>query len=248
MSSIFLSHGSVLHTRHGEKTNSFRYPVFTLVMPTSKEDQAADVFKKLYWGALSLRSQDFLQGKKGTLDQAVRTFLKENCSYEAGEVWLQTFPRMFGYAFNPITFWFCKKNGNLDAVLCEVNNTFGERHFYWVKSDGPMTSEQWLRAEKVFHVSPFFPVDGYYNFRFNLGLQKSRVDISYYGDDDSLRLTTWVAGTFQDLEDGRLINIILRYGWMTPLVVFRIHWQALRLWSKKVNFFSKPQPPKKEIT
>lgn len=248
MSSIFLSHGTVLHARHGERKNSFRYPVFTLVMPTSEEKQASEIFKRHHRGILSLRAQDFLQGKKDTLDLAARTFLKDKCSYVAEEIWLQTFPRMFGYAFNPITFWFCKKNGNLDAVLCEVNNTFGERHFYWIKSDTPIGSEQWLRAEKVFHVSPFFPVNGYYKFRFYFGAQNSRVDISYYGDDDSLRLTTWVAGTFQDLEEARLVNILLRYGWMTPLVVFRIHWQALRLWSKKVKFFSKPQPPEKEIT
>lgn len=248
MSSAFLSHGTVMHVRHGEKKNSFRYPVFTLVMRTVDEQQTSQIFKRLYRGALSFRAQDFLHGEKDAIDQTVKTFLKDNCSYEADEVWLQTFPRMFGYVFNPITFWFCKKNNALDAVLCEVNNTFGERHFYWIKSDGPILPEQWLRAEKVFHVSPFFPVDGYYKFRFNFGTQQSRVDISYYGDDDRLRLTTWVAGTYQKLTEAGLVSILFRYGWMTPLVVFRIHWQAVRLFLKRIKFYSKPHLPGKEVT
>lgn len=248
MSFSFLSHGSVFHSRHGEKKNSFRYPVFTLVMRTDSEQSVSDSFKVNQHGALSLRAQDFLKGQKGSLDQSIRVFLKENCSYEAEDVWLQTFPRMFGYAFNPITFWFCKRQEGLEAVLCEVNNTFGERHFYWVKAENGIRADQWLRAEKVFHVSPFFPVDGYYKFRFNFSSEKSRVDISYYGNDDVLRLTTWVEGIFQKLEQARLGQILWRYGWMTPLVVVRIHWQAFRLWLKKVKFFSKPQPPGREIT
>lgn len=248
MSAGSLSHGHVFHARHGDKKNSFRYPVFTLVMQTTEANRVYETFKKIHRGVLSLRARDFLNGREGALDECIRTFLKEGCGYEADEVWLQTFPRMFGYAFNPITFWFCKRNGYLDAVLCEVNNTFGERHFYWVKGSEPILSDQWLRAEKMFHVSPFYPVDGYYKFRFKFEAENSRVDISYYGDDDSLRLTTWVAGSFQDLEKARLIELLLRYGWMTPLVVFRIHWQAVRLWLKKVKFYSKPQPPGREIT
>jgi DUF1365 family protein len=248
MNSIFLSHGSVLHARHGEKKNSFRYPVFNLVLPISEENQVIDIFKRRFCNVLTLGTQDFLQEKKGSLEQAAKTFLKEKCDYEAEEIWLQTFPRMFGYVFNPITFWFCKKNGNLDAVLCEVRNTFGEKHFYWVKSNGPIQADQWLEAQKVFHVSPFYPVDGYYKFRFHLTLKNSRVDISYFGDDHILRLTTWVAGTFQNIQQVKLINILWRYGWMTTLVIFRIHWQALRLFIKKVKFFSKPEPPTTEIT
>lgn len=248
MSRIFLSHGSVFHARHGEKKNSFRYPVFSLFMNCSDEQEVQHIFKSKFKRLLSFKSNDFLHGAKSSLHGAVTDFLRSNCTYEAEEVWLQTFPRMFGYAFNPISFWFCKKQGQLDAVLCEVNNTFGERHFYWLNPEGGVLPGEWLRSQKVFHVSPFFPVDGYYEFRFAIGDKQSRVDICYFNSQDVLQLTTWIEGKLYDLKEQSPWRLVLQYGWMTPLVVMRIHFQALRLWRKKVRFFSKPSSPTKEVT
>ena len=163
-------------------------------------------------------------------------------------IWLQTMPKMFGYAFNPVSFWFCKKQSCLDAVLCEVNNTFGERHFYWLCPAKGIHSEQWLKAQKVFHVSPFFPVEGYYQFRFRLTGQKNHIDINYFGDDNDLRLVTWVAGELAPIEQASFIRLFVKYGWMTLLVILRIHLQAVYLFIKRARFYRKPLPPAKGIT
>ena len=54
-----------------------------------------------------------------------------------GEVWLQTLPRMFGYAFKPVSFWFAQRaDGSLAAIVAEVHNTFGERHSYVLQGEG----------------------------------------------------------------------------------------------------------------
>ncbi len=249
MTKASLSHGHVMHARHGKIKNAFRYPVFSLFFCLAEEPLVVKTLQTRFRSLLSLKAQDYLHGDANSLERGIRDFLLQNCAYEAEEIWLQTFPRMLGYAFNPISFWFCKRAGVLEAVLCEVNNTFGERHFYWVQSIGSeILSDQWLKAEKVFHVSPFFPVDGYYEFRFKLAPSSSKVDISYFGPDSELRLTTSVSGNFEPLPQATFAALFLRYGWMTALVVLRIHWQAFRLWLKKASFYSKPNLPDREIS
>jgi DUF1365 family protein len=134
-------------------------------------------------------------------------------------------------------------------VLCEVNNTFGERHNYIVAhADGrPIGSSDSLWARKVFHVSPFFPVRGDYRFRFVRRGKFRAVAIDYY-DGGQLMLTTRVAGRAQPLSEAALLAALLRFPLMTLGVVARIHWQALRLALRRVTVFRKPQPPLEETT
>ena len=88
-----------------------------------------------------------------------------------GEIWLHAFPRVFGYVFNPVSFWFAHRgDGTLRAIVAEVNNTFGERHCYLLSHDDgrPLAWGEELHARKVFHVSPFCAIEGHYRFRFML--------------------------------------------------------------------------------
>ncbi|MBS1972461.1 MAG: DUF1365 domain-containing protein [Bdellovibrionales bacterium] len=249
MSQAFFLHGHVGHSRLGIKENGFRYPIFNYLFCCRDEESISSELRQRFHRVLGLRARDYLDGQAESFDRGIREFLKIHCKYEVEEVWLQTCPRMFGYVFNPVSFWFCKRNGELEAVLVEVNNTFGERHFYWLYKPGEMIHPfQWLRAEKVFHVSPFYPVDGYYEFRFQFTGEKSRVDIVYFSEAGKIRLITWIKGNLKPQAKQTLFSLLWRYGWMTPLVVLRIHWQALKLWCKRVSFFSKPEPPTKEIT
>ncbi len=248
MSALQILKGHIHHSRSHEVRHSFRYPTFALLFSLQSEDEYLRTLKQRTANMLSLKASDYLHGQQGSLKEAVILFLKEQCQYEADEIVLQTFPRMFGFVFNPVSFWFCSRKGNLEAVLCEVNNTFGERHFYWIcPSEGILDSE-FYRSDKVFHVSPFFPVDGFYKFRFQFGSGQSRVDIHYYDVNERLRFSSWIEGQVTDFENESISRLLMTYGWMTPLVVIRIHWQALRLWMKRVSFYRKPAPPPKEVT
>lgn len=249
MGKAYFSHGHVGHSRLGIRENFFKYPIYNFIFRCEDEDSVKSKLQSSFWRLLGIRAKDYLSGEADSFHRGVKDFLQKHCHYEAEEVWLQTMPRMFGYAFNPVSFWFCKRAGHLEAVLAEVNNTFGERHFYWLHVPGmEIYPNQWLRAEKVFHVSPFFPVDGYYEFRFQLSETKSRADIIYFSETGKVRLITWIEGAFRSIEEQSLIGLLWRYGWMTPLVVARIHWQAFKLWRKKVSFYSKPEPPSKDVT
>ena len=167
-----------------------------------------------------------------------------------GAVVLQTFPRIFGHVFNPVSFYFCHdRAGALRAVLAEVNNTFGEHHNYLVHHPDlrSIASGDVLDAQKVFHVSPFFPVRGEYRFRFDYRGTAQAVAIDY-SDAGRALLSTRVGGRLAPLDGRAMVRWLVRYPFMTLAVVLRIHWHAARLWLKKVPFFSKPLPPIEETS
>jgi DUF1365 family protein len=157
---------------------------------------------------------------------------------------------MLGYVFNPVSFWLCHdRHGALRAVLCEVNNTFGESHHYLLAHEDqrPIGPDDEMRARKVFHVSPFCAVRGNYRFRFDLESERAMVRIDY-DDGEGMLLATSVVGRGQRLRTRTQLRALLCYPWMTLGVIARIHWQALKLWGKGVPFFRKPAPPAQEIS
>lgn len=245
--------GAVFHERHAEAANRFVYPVAFLRLPLAGLERLnvpllgidrAHVFAFL--------SRDHGPRDGSPLLPWIRELLERNGLGDVadGEVVLQTMPRVFGYVFNPVSFWFCHdREGALRVVLAEVNNTFGEHHNYLVchADQRPIGAGDELTARKVFHVSPFFAVRGEYRFRFQAGAGTPRVTIDYWQDGRRV-LTTAVGGRARPLDGMAMAGWLLRHPFMTLGVMARIHWQALRLWAKKVSFFRKPLPPLEETT
>ena len=149
-----------------------------------------------------------------------------------------------------MSFWFCRdRSGALRAVLCEVNNTFGESHCYLVHHPDAraLKPDEWLDGRKVFHVSPFLPVEGDYRFRFRFDEKTAHVDVNYH-DAKGLMLATSVSGRREPLTDRAVFRRFLGNPTMTLGVIARIHWQALQLWRKRVRFYRKPAPPPEFVT
>lgn len=245
---IYFLQAKVYHGRTETAENSFCYPVLNLYFNTVQWELIRAQLKRYFFGLVNIRAQDYLVKKNTSINTEIALFVRDRFSYQAEEVYLQTLPRMFGYVFNPVSFWYFKRDDRLEAVLCEVNNTFGEKHYYWLYQQGEDLNNRWLEARKEFHVSPFFNVDGKYRFRFSIGGNRLESTINLYNDDNSLRLATWIKGDLISLAELSLLKILIKYGWLTPLVVLRIHYQALRLFFKKVRFYKKPQAPKTEVT
>jgi DUF1365 family protein len=232
--------GHVMHRRLRPVAHQFAYRVFFLRLPLSRlEDAPIPVNRP---GLCSFHYRDH-GARDGSHPLAwIRQLLAREGIHADGEVWLHCFPRVLGYVFNPVSFWFCEdRYGRVQAVLAEVNNTFGEHHAYLLR-----TGEA-LEARKMFHVSPFFPVSGRYRFRFEerAGLRLARID--YFGDAGPL-LYTSISGRPQALTRARLAIAFLTHPLMTFAIIARIHWQALRLWLKRVPFFRKPAPPTEELS
>lgn len=241
-----------MHRRVRPVTHRFAYRVFFLRLQLSALAEAENRLFSL--NRFNLASFHFIDhgARDGTHPLAwIREVLaSEGLRAADGEVWLHCFPRVLGYVFNPVSFWFChSRGGELRAVLAEVNNTFGERHCYLIAHpDGrPIDETQTLGTRKVFHVSPFLPVAGRYAFRFGQagGARISRID---YHDDDGPLLLTSIAGRPEPLTAGRVLNAFASHPFMTLAVMARIHLHALRLWAKRAPFFPKPEAPQEQIS
>jgi DUF1365 family protein len=254
--SPLLCQGRVMHARLPSSSspvaNQFSYPLFFIALPLSQLATASNRWFGIDRRApLALHGSDHGKRDKSPLLPWMKQLLAaEGITSADGEIVLQAFPRVFGMVFNPVSFWFCHDSaGDLRAVLAEVNNTFGERHNYLVAhpDQRPIRAEDRMWARKVFHVSPFYPVVGEYRFRFQLSAQRRRVDIDYFQDGQRV-LATAVEGKVETLDAAGARRAALRFPLLAIGVVARIHWQALRLALRRVQFFRKPQPPLQETT
>jgi uncharacterized protein len=240
--------GVVRHARLRPRAHAFDYPTLFLLLPmrTLRERPCAALARNRF-GWLGFRDSDHGDGRDDALAWLDETLAAEGIADADGEVWLHTFPRMLGYAFKPVSFWYCHRgDGSLAAIVVEVNNTFGERHLYLLAGAGLGWGRE-LVARKAFHVSPFCRVQGQYRFRFMRTAERTVARIEH-DDEVGALLRTSVSGRLVPLETSSARAAFLRMPLMTLGVVVRIHWQALRLALKRVPFFAKPNPPQALVT
>ena len=150
---------------------------------------------------------------------------------------LVTSLRIFGYVFNPVSFFFCYGTDEaLLAVVCEVNNTFGQRHVYVLPAD---EGQSVWHEKKVFHVSPFFTLDGTYRFEFQVGREHLEARIDLYRGGEA-QFVSRLSLDRRPLTDASLLRMLVGYPLLTLRVIAAIHWQALRLWWKGAVYHPVP--------
>lgn len=234
----------VMHKRFFPKENAFHYGVYYLVLPLP----AAEIPGLL----ASFHAKDV--GKRDGSDPAswVRGILTEyGLNEKIKHIVLVTMPRILGYVFNPVSFYLClDESQQLRAVLCEVHNTFGEQHSYLCANPDhrPITADQWLGADKVFHVSPFLPRHGDYKFRFDLRADKLGIWIDYYDAEHQKQLVTSLIGNFTPLTQKSLSQAFWRHPLVALKAITLIHWQAFRLVMKGIRYISRPEQLPSNIT
>jgi DUF1365 family protein len=193
----------------------------------------------------SLSDSDYGRGKQSLEEWLRKVFEEAGTALPGGEVVLVTLPRVLGIGFNPVSFWLCHDTaGQLIAVVAEVNNTFGERHCYLARNrDGSViTRRDTLRAEKVFYVSPFLPVSGEYNFRFDEQGEKLSIRIDVMRDGARVMCAS-ISGHFSPLSNRALAVCFFRYPMPAVQVIGFIRYHAVRLYMQGVSIFAKPAPP-----
>jgi DUF1365 family protein len=252
--------GQVRHVRRRPAVHAFHYGAYFLMLPMrslqklAKDNALASIDLSINRaGWLSFHDVDHGDGRApeqgGTLAWLNEILDKEGIDDAGGEVWLQTFPRVLGYTFKPVSFWYCHRADNsLAAIVAEVHNTFGERHSYLL--DAPKWGQTEM-ASKVFHVSPFCEVNGHYQFRFMrtiLNGQERLVARVDHFDDSGPLIETSMSGTLVPADAKALKRALWSFPFFTFAVVARIHWHALLLWLKRVPFFTKPVPPSNLVT
>jgi DUF1365 family protein len=250
-----LLRGQVMHQRLRPVLHRFVYPVFCVRLDLARTAEAGNAWFGVDRPRLmSVRTRDYGARDGSDLATWVREQLRQAGAAADGMICLQTFPRLFGFVFNPISLFLCHdRNGALRAVLAEVNNTFGQtQHYLLQASDGGTIGEDArLSCHKLMHVSPFCEVRGFYRFRLRDRGNTAFVGIDYYDHgqpdqaDGELQplMRTSIGGHLQPLTAASALAALCAQPLLTLGVVARIHWQALLLWRKRVPWFRLPERP-----
>lgn len=236
--------GEVLHRRLRPAPHSLKYGVYMLHADLDRLDElrrASRLLSVNRWNLLSFHEADHGPTGEGRLATRIRRLAGERgLAWDGTELTLIAMPRLLGFVFNPLSVYFCRNaDGRLAAVIYEVRNTFGGMHHYAenVAPDAAGTIHQ--AAEKAFYVSPFLPMEMRYRFHVKPPGERFTIAIEDH-DQDGLMLTASMSLTRRALGDRALAGLFLRFPLMTLKVVAGIHWEALKLWRKRIPFHSRP--------
>jgi DUF1365 family protein len=240
-----LGAGTVRHARLRPVHHAFDYPALFLLLPMRGGSFGA--VPRNRWAPIAFHDRDHGDGGPDALAWLDALLAGHGIRDAQGPVWLQCFPRVLGFAFKPVSFWYCHRaDGSLRAVVAEVNNTFGERHSYVL--DGAAWGRESVAA-KIFRVSPFCEVQGRYRFRFLHAPERGRIVARVDHDDgQGPLLRTSISGVLQPATRQALRRAAFRYAAQCVSVLWRIHWQALRLAWRRVPFHSAPAPARERRT
>ncbi len=237
--------GQTTHQRLTPRRHRFRYSLFQLLLDVDDIDRDLRglwVLRRGRFGLLSVDDRDHGWRDGRPLRDWVETRLAEaGVPASADRIRLLAFPRVLGFVFNPISLIYVEDaGGNLEAVIYEVNSTFGQTHAYVAPAAGGGRQQQ--VAEKRLFVSPFYGIDG--DYRFEVTPPDDRLDLSIVktsgGRPD---FTATLALQRRPLNNRALLRVFLAMPLMTLKVVAAIHWEALRLFLKGVALAPRPPSP-----
>jgi uncharacterized protein len=236
----------ISHVRRYPKYYALTHSTFSLCIDIDAPFENA-LLKHNRFGLMSLYDKDYGEGQESLREWFNRaTGAKETGAN--GKTFLVTMPRILGFGFNPVSFWLNFKEDDLVLCMAEVNNTFGERHCYILQKpdSSPITAQDTLTSDKMFHVSPLMTIEGHYEFRFSVTENKVIIKIDLIQAAGKILLTLQ-SGVINPLNTKTLLKEFLKPHQTLKVLAF-IHWHALKLLIKRVKFVKKPAPPKTLIS
>lgn len=239
--------GRVLHRRHAPAVHAFDYRIAQLYLDL---DEAAHAFDgRALWSVdrrnlAEFRRSDYLAPHDRPLADVARDRVQQATGERPdGPVRLLAHLRYAGFVFNPVSFYYCHAaNGALHSIVAEITNTpWQQRHAYVLPVRGARAAGRALHwaFDKAFHVSPFMAMRRRYDWRFTPPGDDLRVHMRVL-DGAALEFDATLALHRRPLDGPGLARVLLRYPLMTAKVVGAIHWEALRLWLKRVPVHDHP--------
>ena len=252
-SALYIGH--VYHKRHQPFVHKFKYRVFTLCIELDELEEfsaRSKIFSLNKWNILSLSFKN--HGRRD--GSAIRPWIEKaarakKIDIEGGKIFMITFPRLWGYVFNPLTVYYCyDRDQALKGILYQVKNTFGEQHGYLlpvvekISEDSGHISQS---TQKEFYVSPFIQMDCRYDFVLKEPDDTLDIAIHQFQADGKILTATW-GGVRRDLTDKELLKALILHPLMSLKIITAIHWEALWIWIKGAKFFSRPPLPNKDVS
>lgn len=230
--------GEVYHQRVVPKQHEFTYNIFLFWLKLDEVDQVATQvagFKSAGFGPAVFKRGDYLGDPSKSLSAEVLKRCHELGAEDLqGDVFMLGQVRVFGLYFSPVNFYFVRNQlGHYTHMLAEVSNTpWNKRHHYLVDLD------QQAPTEKAFHVSPFNPMDMVYRWSVQQPNEHMKLALSCY--QEQRHFTAAINMTKMSLNSKSMTNVMLSIPSMTIKTVAGIYWQALKLFIKRVPFYSYP--------
>ena len=252
----------VMHHRLAPKEHKFSYRIYVFALDLDEIDTCTKhltLFSHNRWNIYSFYDSDYVPTQENLhnptgdelkpqslneqlpLKERIYQYLTDNnVSCHGGKIILVTVPRIFGYAFNPVSFYYCyNQAGEPVAALAEVTNTFREMKLYFINKSSDLSKLRFrAHIPKNFYVSPFSKVD--LSFDFDLCLPDKAFAVKIDDYDGSVKmLESTMAGPRRELTNGRLFWWLFKYPLMTLRIISLIHIHALKLYFKKIPWFKK---------
>lgn len=243
--------GSVMHHRLHPKQHRLRYSIFYILLDLDEVDALASklrLFAHNRFNIFSFYDSDHGEAGGAPLRERIKLQLEEAGIEAGGPIRLLTMPRILGYAFNPLSIYFChRRDQSLSAIFYEVNNTFGQRHNYLIPVplgvEGPIRQE----SQKSLYVSPFMSTDMVYSF--SVVPPGKDLAVSVTGRDTvGPMIVAKLVANRQELSDATLARAFCAYPLLTLKVIAGIHWEALLIWLKGIRLHHRPLPPDQSVT
>ena len=242
--------GKVIHKRFKPKEHYFKYNVFSLLIDLNELEEINKYIKFFSYNKFNIIS--FYDKDHGDRDgSSIKLWVKKNLRNigimtEDISIKLLCYPRIFGYVFNPLsTYFIYNKHSELISIFYEVKNTFGEQHTYIFKAQDEKTVQN--KCKKKFYVSPFIEMDCEYHFK-TLNPREQLSVVINQNDKDGKLLFASQDGISKDFNNKNLILSYLTHPLMTFKIIGAIHYEAFKLWVKRIRLVAKKIKLKNNIT
>ena len=238
-----------MHDRLEPKQHRFNYNVFLFYVDLDEIDALAKkhwLISRNRFNVFGFRDSEHLQLPKEDPDRSKNTkehiiaYMTENgVAYDGGKIMLLTNFNVLGYNFNPVSFYFVyDADEHPLCCIAEVQNTFREMKPFFIGREHFNGKKFHLRVPKHFYVSPFIAHDAQFDFNLTVPDENLGIGIDDYKDDRRFFISTLV-GKRKAITGGRLTAYAFRFPFITLRIIALIHWQALKLWLKKLPYHKK---------
>lgn len=240
----------VMHNRLSPKQHRFHYDIFMFYLDLDEIDGLGKGLKFMsrnQFNLFNFRDKDHLQlprenpDTKKNVREHITTYLQQNgVSIGKGRIMVLTNLCTLGYQFNPVSFYFCyDEQDNPVCSIVEVCNTFREMKPYFLGGDTREGDTYHLNTIKYFYVSPFVEMDTQFDFNLQLPGEKLQIKIDDYDKQGNRFFISTLSGQRKPLTDARLLLYFISFPLITLKIIGAIHWQALKLWFKKIPYHKK---------
>jgi uncharacterized protein len=228
-----LVRGEVRHARFAPIKHAFRYQAHQWLVDADHAELSPRWLRPL----VSFQSRDHLGSADCSLGDNVRSFLRaQGIDWSAHRIVMLANARTLGYVFDPLTVYWCySSDGELEGVLAEVHNTYGERHGYVVEVDSRGSGH----ADKQFYVSPFFGVFGDYTLKFVHDEDKIGAFVTLK-QDGQVVFTGSFTGRAVPVTVGRVLGVAITQPLMPQRVAALIRLHGLWLWVRRLPVVRRP--------